>query len=90
MSLTQIATGLEHDYLHALYDLAGKKAKSAVSHLEVRTELGCSEEETERACDFWADRGIVEWSTFGHVALTHVGLRRAERLAGRGWVLNPF
>jgi len=32
----------------------------------------------------------VEWTTLGHVALTHLGLKRAERLAARGWSLTPF
>jgi Mn-dependent DtxR family transcriptional regulator len=90
MLVPQIATGLEHDYLRALYELAGRKAKSAVSHAEVRLELCRTDEEAERACDFWADRGVVEWATLGHVALTHVGLRRAERLAGKGWSFSPF
>lgn len=90
MHVPQTATGLEHDYLRTLYELAGRKAKEAVSHIDVRLELGRSEEETEQACDFWADRGIVEWATLGHVALTHVGLRRAERLAGKGWSFVPF
>ena len=90
MRVPQIANGPEHDYLRALYELADRKAKSAVSHVEVRMELGRSEEEAERACDFWADRGIVEWTAFGHVALTHLGLRRAEHLASRGWSFVPF
>lgn len=90
MQVPQPATGLERDYLRALYELAEKKAKNAVSHLDVRSELGRSDEDAERACDFWADRGIVEWASFGHVALTHLGLRRAERLAGRGWTFAPF
>lgn len=90
MRASQAATGLEREYLRALYELAGKKAKNAVSYHDVGQELGRSEEETERACDFWTDRGIVEWSTLGHVALTHVGLRRAERLAGKGWSFVRF
>jgi Mn-dependent DtxR family transcriptional regulator len=90
MRVPQTANGLEHDYLRALYELAGRKAKSAVSYGEVRMELGRSEEEAEQACDFWADRGVVEWPAFGHVALTHMGLRRAERLASRGWSFAPF
>lgn len=90
MRVTQMATALERDYLRTLYELAGRKAKNAVSHLDVRQEMGRSEEETEQACDFWADRGIVEWAALGHVALTHMGLRRAQRLAGRGWTYSPF
>ncbi len=82
--------GLEHDYLRVLYELAGGKAKNAVPYREVRTELGRSDEEADEACDFWADRGIVEWTALGHVALTHMGLRRAERLASRGWSFAPF
>ncbi len=90
MRLSQSMHVLEHEYLRTLYELAGKKAKSAVNYGEVRLEAGFSEEETERACDFWADRGIVEWTAFGHVALTHVGLRRAQHLATRGWCFGPF
>ena len=45
MHVSQPATGLEREYLRALYELAEKKAKTAVSHHEVRTELGRSEEE---------------------------------------------
>jgi Mn-dependent DtxR family transcriptional regulator len=90
MRVPQTANGLEHDYLRALYELAGRQAKNAVSYGELRMEFGRSEEEAERACDFWADRGIVEWTALGHVALTHMGLRRAERLASRGWSFAPF
>jgi Mn-dependent DtxR family transcriptional regulator len=90
MRVSQIASALERDYLRVLYELAGKEAKSAVSYGDVKTELGCPAEECDEACDFWADRGVVEWTTIGHVALTHLGLRRAERLAGRGWSLSRF
>jgi hypothetical protein len=90
MRVSQTIHELEHEYLRTLYELAGRKAKSSVSYCDVRTESGLSEEETERACDFWADRGILEWSAFGHVALTYVGLRRAEHLASRGWSFGPF
>lgn len=82
--------GLERDYLRTVYELAGRKAKSAVSFAEVRVESGHSEDEAESACDFWADRGILEWIALGHIALTHVGLRRAERLERRGWSFTPF
>jgi Mn-dependent DtxR family transcriptional regulator len=90
MPATQIASALECDYLRVLYELAGRKAKAAVSYGDVKTELGRSAEECDEACDFWADRGVVEWTTIGYVALTHLGLRRAERLAGRGWSLLRF
>jgi Mn-dependent DtxR family transcriptional regulator len=90
MSVLGTARSLEHDYLHVLYELAGRAAKSAVSYNEVRMELGRSDKEVEQASDFWADRGVVEWTGIGHVALTRVGLRRAERLAGRGWSFSPF
>ena len=90
MRVMQTSNSLEHDYLRTLYELAERKAKNAVSHVEVRLELGGSEEEAERACDFWADRGMVEWTALGHIALTHMGLKRAERLASRGWSFGPF
>ncbi len=90
MRASGIASSLEHDYLRVLYELAGKEAKHAVSYGDVRTELGRPADEVDEACDFWADRGMVEWTTMGHVALTHMGLRRARRLAGRGWSRPPF
>ena len=82
--------GLEQDYLRTVYELAGGQAKSAVSFTEVRAESGQSENEAEIACDYWADRGILEWTALGHIALTHVGLRRAKRLERRGWSSTPF
>lgn len=90
MQVSQTVNSLEHEYLRTLYELAGKRAKSAIPYGDVRLELGLSEEESARACDFWADRGIVEWTALGHVALTHLGLRRAEHLASRGWCFGPF
>lgn len=90
MRVSQTASGLEHEYLRTLYELAGRAAKSAVSYGDVRMELGRSAEDVEKASDFWADRGVIEWTAIGHVALTHLGLRRAERLASRGWSLAPF
>lgn len=90
MRVSQTVNGLEQRYLRTLYELAGKKAKCAVPYGDVRLELGFSEEESESACDFWAERGIVEWTTLGHVALTYLGLRRAEHLANRGWRSGPF
>jgi hypothetical protein len=89
-AVPQIMGGVERDYLRTVYELAGRRAKSAVSFAEVRTESGHSQDEAESACDFWADRGILEWTTLGHIALTHMGLRRAERLERRGWSFAPF
>ena len=90
MRVLQTADGLETAYLRVVYEMAGKKAKSAVSYGEVCMELGRPEHEAERACDYWADRGMLEWTAFGHIALTHMGLRRAERLARGGWSFAPF
>lgn len=90
MQVPQAMDGHVRDYLRTVYEMAGRKAKRAVSYGDVRTELGQSEDEAERACDFWADRGILEWTTLGHISLTHLGLRRAERLARRGWSFGPF
>ena len=90
MRVSQIAKGLEHAYLHTLYELAGGEAKRSVFYGDVSLELGLTAEDAEQACDYWAERGVVEWTTLGHVALTHLGLKRAERLAARGWSLTPF
>jgi hypothetical protein len=85
MSVLEATGRLERDFLRGVYELAGRRPKSAVSFVEVRGKLGHSEDQAERACEYWADRGIIEWTTLGHIALTYMGLRRAERLAERGW-----
>ena len=90
MRVSQIANGLEHAYLRTLYELAEREAKRSVFYGDVSLELGLSAEDAEQACDHWAERGVVEWTTLGHVALTHLGLRRAERLAARGWSSASF
>ena len=89
MQLRQSVDRLERDYLRAVYEMAGGKAKRAVSYGEVRVELGHSEDEADRACSFWADCGMLEWTALGHIALTHRGLRRAEDLAQSGWKCVP-
>jgi hypothetical protein len=85
MSFLETMDCREADFLRSVYELAGRKAKSAISFAEVRNRLRHSEDEAEEACEFWADRGILEWTTLGHIALTYMGLRRAERLAEHGW-----
>jgi len=85
MGVLESIDRLDREFLRAVYELADKRAKSNISFAEVRTKVGHSEDEAEQACDFWTDRGIVEWTSLGHIALTHLGLRRAQRLAERGW-----
>ena len=56
----------------------------------MRSESGRSEEETEQACDFWADRGIVEWTALGHVALTHIGSEEGRAPGQQRMVVRPL
>ncbi len=85
MRVLEASTRVEHDFLRAVYELAGRTAKRAVAFTDVQRRCGRSESEADEACDFWADRGILEFTSLGRVALTHLGLRRASRLADRGW-----
>jgi Mn-dependent DtxR family transcriptional regulator len=73
---------LEQDFLRTVYELADRKAKKAIAFSDVSTSLGRSDEETDQACDFWTDRGVVEWTRLGHISLTYMGLRRAQHLTG--------
>ncbi len=73
----------ERDFLRTLYQLAGGKAKKSIAFADVSTTFGRSDEEADRVCDIWATRGVVEWPSLGHVALTYLGRRRAERLDER-------
>jgi Mn-dependent DtxR family transcriptional regulator len=90
MVVQQIMDRSERDYLRVVYELAERKAKSGVAFDEVQDELGYSEAQADGACEFWVTRGVLEWLGRGHVALTHIGLRRAERLAARKWSFAPF
>ncbi len=65
MSVLGTARSLEHDYLHVLYELAGRRQRAPFLYNEVRMELGRSDKEVEQASDFWADRGVVEWTGIG-------------------------
>lgn len=73
---------LEREFLRTVYELADRRAKNAIAYTRISASLGRSEEETDRACDFWTDRGVVEWSRLDHIALTYLGLRKAKHLAG--------
>jgi hypothetical protein len=81
----QTANGVEQDFLRAVYELTGRSAKRAVTFVEAQTRSGRSLEEADFACDFWTDRGVLEFTGLGRVSLTHIGLRRATRLAEKGW-----
>ena len=68
----------ERRYLRAVYELTGCDAKTPVSFREIQEFLGLGDEEAERCCDFWTERGTLGWATLGHLALTHVGRAQAE------------
>lgn len=76
---------LEEKCLRAVYELAGRKAVNAISLAKVRRALGRSKGDVEQACHFWASRGILEWAGCYQIALTPVGLRRADHLEKIRW-----
>ena len=78
---------LELAYLRVLYEMAGGRAMHAVFYGDISRELDWPADRADEIAYFWVDRGMLEWTTFGHVALTHLGLKRAERLANHGWSL---
>ena len=73
----------KRDFLRTVYRLAGKRVSSGISLEETRTELGIAEDAADRACDFWVREGVLRYWPPGHLALSHVGARRAERLESR-------
>lgn len=84
MVLREAIGQAEQQYLRAVYLLADCEAKTPVSFREIQKYLGLGDEEAERCCDFWTDKGVLEWSTLGHIALTHVGFARAEHIRKPG------
>ena len=87
-TMTSLASELE--YLQVLYELSGGADRSPVFYGDISRELDWPPDKADEIAYFWVDRGILEWSTFGHVALTHLGLRKAERLAENGWSLTSL
>jgi Mn-dependent DtxR family transcriptional regulator len=85
MSVPRTVERLEEKCLRAIYELAGRKPIGVISFAKVRRALGHSTGEVEQACDFWANRGILEWTGRTQVALTPVGLRRADHFAKTAW-----
>jgi Mn-dependent DtxR family transcriptional regulator len=78
---------LELKYLRVLYELAGGEAKNSVFYGDISRELDWPPDKADEIAYFWVDRGMLEWTAFGQVALTYPGLRKAERLANNGWSL---
>ncbi len=74
-------------YLRVLYDLAGGQAMRAVFYGDVSRELDWPPDRADEVAFFWVDRGVLEWTNFGNLVLTHLGLKRAARLASHGWSL---
>ena len=85
MSVVESTDPVERHFLRVVYELSERKAKSPVPFEGVCIEFGRPENEADRSCIFWADHGVLEWPKLGHVSLTYVGFRRAERLAKTGW-----
>ena len=72
-------------YLRALYELTGGRAMQSVFYADIDRALDWPPGRADEAAYFWADRGVLEWTTFGQVSLTLAGLKKAERLARNGW-----
>ncbi len=85
MSVPRSLDRLEERCLRAVYELAGRRAVNAISFTKVRRALGHSKGDVEQACHFWTSRGILEWADANQIALTPVGLRRADHLATIKW-----
>lgn len=85
MIITGTVDLTKHEFLRAVYELTGMQAKLPIAFPEAQERAGHSEFTADEACGFWADRGILEYPSYNEVALTHVGLRRARRMAERGW-----
>lgn len=75
------------DVLRTVYRLSGERLSDGISLDEVRAELGLTDDATDRACDFWARDGVLRFSAAEHLALTYLGVRRAESLERGGWSL---
>jgi hypothetical protein len=85
MTTTGVVDLTKHEFLRAVYELAGMRAKLAIAFTDAQEKAGHSDFVADEACGFWADRGILEYPSYNRVALTHMGLRRAHRMAERGW-----
>jgi hypothetical protein len=85
MSAQKTKERLEEKCLRTVYELMGTKTIGVIPFTMVRRSLGRSKGEVEQACDYWANRGILEWKDRKLVALTPVGLRRADHFAQTAW-----
>jgi phosphoserine phosphatase len=73
----------EQQYLLAVHDLAGGRAKVPVAFSDIQEHLSCTDAQAAEWCDFWANRRAIEWPARGHIALTHLGLARVKANGGR-------
>jgi hypothetical protein len=85
MITTGVIDPTKHEFLRAVYELADMKPKLAIAFTDAQERAGHSDFDADEACGFWADRGILEYPSYNKVALTYIGLRRARRMADRGW-----
>jgi hypothetical protein len=79
--------GTKRDFLRTVHEAARKGLTYAISFEEVRARLGLREDAADRARDFWVREGVLRCFPAGHLALTKVGVRRAEWLEQVGWSL---
>lgn len=78
--------GKKRDFLRRAYEAADKRVRSGISVDALRLALGMNKDEADRACEFWLREGALRWlSPPGYLALTGLGVMRAQRLERDGW-----
>lgn len=86
MRTVKHAGELKREFLRTVYELADGRARVPVEYRDVGEELGISDDELDRTCEYWEDRSCLEWTPyFGQFALTVVGLDTIDRLRRTGW-----
>jgi DNA-binding MarR family transcriptional regulator len=66
------------NFMNALYHATGGNYLQGVDPHELGGRIGLSRTEVEGVVDYLTKEDLVEWSSMGHISITHSGVREVE------------
>jgi hypothetical protein len=66
-------------FLRAVYDASQERTNAGIRFREIGEQLGFDEGLADAIADYLVGEGLIEWHTFGHLAITHWGIVEIER-----------
>jgi hypothetical protein len=78
MNLVEIKRAQRFIYLKRLYEITNGSLLTAVKASDLGSELGWENATCDSVITYLISEGLIKYMTFGHVVLTHSGVKQIE------------